>query len=352
MKTIAHALFLTLLVSMTAVSSGYGTDKVLNLYIWSEYIPDQVLADFTKATGIKVTEFALGMGPAIFKKTKGETLYSLRIFPIGGFCSMEGEDEESDDSRAFNNKPFRVKAPVLVAGSAMNLLLTVLILSMVVFSYGLPSTTLEQISPESPAAAAGLQPGDRLVTINDQKIGEWEEVSDAVATSGGEPIPVEVIREGNPVRVTLTPIEEEGRLIIGISPEFHKQPFKSIQYGAQATWEMGKMMLDVIGQLFTGGVSAKELMGPVGIVGAVGDSAEHGFVYVAQLTALISLNLAIVNMLPFPALDGGRLLMLVIRKITGKTISDEVEGKIHLVGFALLMGLMLYVTYQDVLRLF
>jgi regulator of sigma E protease len=115
---------------------------------------------------------------------------------------------------------------------------------------------------------------------------------------------------------------------------------------------MGKMMLDVIGQLFTGGVSAKELMGPVGIVGAVGDSAEHGFVYVAQLTALISLNLAIVNMLPFPALDGGRLLMLVIRKITGKTISDEVEGKIHLVGFALLMGLMLYVTYQDVLRLF
>lgn len=305
-----------------------------------------------KATGIKVKEFALGMGPAIFKKTKGETLYSLRIFPIGGFCAMEGEDEESEDDRAFNNKPFRVKAPVLVAGSAMNLLLTIVILSMVVFSYGLPSTTLEQISPESPAASAGLQPGDRLVTINEQEIKDWEEVSDAVATSEGNPIPVEVIRDGSPLTVTLTPVEEEGRLIIGISPEFHKKPIKSIQYGVQATWQMGVMMLDVIGQLFTGDVSAKELMGPVGIVGAVGDSAEHGFVYVAQLTALISLNLAIVNMLPFPALDGGRLLLLVIRKVTGKAISDEVEGKIHLVGFALLMGLMLYVTYQDVLRLF
>lgn len=305
-----------------------------------------------KATGIKVKEFALGMGPAIFKKTKGETLYSLRIFPIGGYCAMEGEDEESEDERAFNNKPFRVKAPVLVAGSAMNLLLAVVILSAVVFYFGTPSTTLEEITPNSPAATAGFLPGDELISINDITINQWEDVSTAINAAGSDAMEVTVERDGETITESVVPMEEEGRLIIGIIPEFKKNPVDAVKYGTLATWNMGKEMINVIGQLFTGEVSTKDLMGPLGIVDAVGDSAEYGFVYVAQLAALISLNLAIVNMLPFPALDGGRLILLIIRKLTGKVITDEVEGKIHLVGFALLIGLMLYVTYQDVLRIF
>ncbi len=305
-----------------------------------------------KASGIKVKEFALGMGPAIIKKTKGETQYSLRIFPVGGYCAMEGEDEDSEDERAFNNKPFFVKAAVLVAGSAMNLFLAVLILSCVVLYFGTPTTTLDKINLDSPAAVAGILQGDKVSTINDIKIKEWEDVSAAINSEDGKAVKIEVIRDGKVIVKNITPVEEEGRMIIGITPTFQKNPISAVKYGALATWDMAGKMVDVIGQLFTGEVSTKELMGPLGIVNAVGDSAKYGFVYVAQLAALISLNLAIVNMLPLPALDGGRILLLFIRKLTGKVITDEVEGKIHLVGFALLIGLMLYVTYQDVLRIF
>lgn len=305
-----------------------------------------------KASGIKVKEFALGMGPAIIKKTMGETQYSLRIFPVGGFCAMEGEDEDSDDERAFNNKPFFVKAAVLVAGSVMNLFLAVLILSCVVLYFGTPTTTLDKINLDSPAAIAGIQEGDKISTINNIKIKQWEDVSAAINSKDGQAIKIELIRGGEVIVKNITPIEEDGRMIIGITPRFQKNPISAVKYGTLATWDMGGKMVDVIGQLFTGQVSTKELMGPLGIVNAVGDSAKYGFVYVAQLAALISLNLAIVNMLPLPALDGGRILLLFIRKLTGKVISDEVEGKIHLIGFALLIGLMLYVTYQDVLRIF
>jgi regulator of sigma E protease len=305
-----------------------------------------------KATGIKVKEFALGMGPAFFKKTKGETQYSLRLFPIGGFCAMEGEDEDSEDERAFNNKPFFVKAGVLVAGSAMNLLLAILILSSIVLYFGTPTTTLEKISAGSPAEVAGILAGDKVTSINKIKINAWEDVSSAINSGGSEPVNVEIIRNGEIISKDITPIEEDGRMIIGVTPTFQKNPISAVKYGALATWDMGGKMIDVIGQLFTGEVSTKELMGPVGIVNAVGDSAKYGFAYVAQLAALISLNLAIVNMLPLPALDGGRILLLIARKFTGKVITDEIEGKIHLIGFALLIGLMVYVTYQDVLRIF
>lgn len=305
-----------------------------------------------KATGIKVKEFALGMGPAIFKKTKGETQYSLRVFPIGGFCAMEGEDEDSEDERAFNNKPFFVKAGVLIAGSVMNLLLAVLILSSIVLYFGTPTTTLDKISSGSPAAVAGILAGDKVSSINNIKIKDWETVSSAINSGGDKPVNIKIIRNGEVISKDIMPVEEDGRKIIGVTPTFQKNPISAIKYGTIATWEMGGKMVDVIGQLFTGQVSAKELMGPLGIVNAVGDSAKYGLVYVAQLAALISLNLAIVNMLPLPALDGGRIFMLFIRKLTGKAITDEIEGKIHLIGFALLIGLMVYVTYQDVLRIF
>lgn len=305
-----------------------------------------------KATGIKVKEFALGMGPAFLKKTWGETQYSLRIFPIGGFCAMEGEDEESEDERAFNNKPFIAKAGVLVAGSVMNLILAVAVLSCIVLYFGTPTTTLDKVNLDSPAAMAGILAGDEVVSINNIKINEWEDVSPAINNGEDKPLKIEISRDGSVIVKEITPVEEDGRMIIGVTPEFEKNPISAVKYGAIATWEMGGKMLDVIGQLFTGEVSTKELMGPLGIVDAVGDSAEYGIVYVAQLAALISLNLAIVNMLPLPALDGGRLLLLFVRKITGKVITDEIEGKIHLVGFALLIALMIYVTYQDILRIF
>jgi regulator of sigma E protease len=198
---------------------------------------------------------------------------------------------------------------------------------------------------------AGMLPGDKIVQIEDKVIREWNDITDTIGQSTGDTITVVVERNGEQLNFeTAVTTAENGRRVIGITPEYGKNPGKALVLGAQSTVEMGIKMVEVIGQLFTGEVSTKNLTGPVGIVYMVGDTAKMGIFYLAQLTALISLNLAIVNMLPFPALDGGRLLFMVIRLFTGKAISDETEGKIHFIGIMLLFGLMIYITFQDVGR--
>ena len=304
-----------------------------------------------KSVGIRVNEFALGMGPLLFHFTKGETEYSLRALPIGGYCKMEGEDEESSDASAFNNKSFPAKALVVVAGSVMNLLLAIIILSLVFLAVGMPSSTIKELSPDLPAVKAGMLPGDKIVQIEDKTIKEWNDITDTIGASKEDTLTVIAERDSErlifEVGVTTS---EDGHRIIGITPEYTKNPGKALMLGTQSTFEMGVKMVEVIGQLITGEVSTKSLTGPVGIVYMVGDSAKLGILYLAQLTALISLNLAIVNMLPFPALDGGRLMFMIIRLFTGKAVSDETEGKIHFVGLLLLFGLMIYITYQDIGR--
>lgn len=304
-----------------------------------------------KAVGIKVNEFALGMGPLLFRFKKGETEYSLRALPIGGYCKMEGEDEESRDSAAFNNKAFPAKALVVVAGSAMNLILAIVILSFVVLSLGIPTNTINELTPDFPAAKAGLIPGDKIIQVNEVPIREWNDITETIGSNPDNDVTVTVERDGEKISFQVGVAEsQDGRRIIGITPAFSKNPGKALIYGAQSTFEIGREMIKIIGQLITGEVSTENLTGPVGIVYIVGDTAKLGWISLAQLTAFISLNLAIVNMLPFPALDGGRLLLMVIRKFTGRTISDETEGKIHFVGLMLLFGLMIYITFQDIGR--
>lgn len=304
-----------------------------------------------KAVGIKVNEFALGMGPLLFHFKKGETEYSLRAFPIGGYCKMEGEDEESADQAAFNNKSFPAKALVVVAGSGMNLILAIAILSIVVLSLGIPTSTIKELSPGLPAAQAGLLPGDKIVQVEDRAIKEWKDITETIGKSKEKSLTVMVDRDGDIMSFEVDVAKaEDGRNVIGILPQSSKNPGKALIYGTQSTFEIGKEMVRVIGQLIRGEVSTDNLTGPVGIVYIVGDTAKHGWISLAQLTAFISLNLAIVNMLPFPALDGGRLLFMIIRIFTGKTISDETEGKIHFVGLMLLFGLMIYITFQDIGR--
>lgn len=304
-----------------------------------------------KATGIRVNEFALGMGPLLFHFKKGDTEYSLRALPIGGYCKMEGEDEESEDAAAFNNKPLWAKALVVIAGSAMNLFLAIVILSIIYFSVGTPTNIIKELTPDNPAALAGILPGDKIVRIDNKDINEWDDITDTIGKSTGDIITVVIERNGERLTFnTGVAISNDGRRVIGITPEYEKNPGKSIVLGTKSTLDMGVKMIELIGQLFTGEVSTKSLTGPVGIVYIVGDTVKLGLFYLAQLTALISLNLAIVNMLPFPALDGGRLLFMFIRIFTGKAISDETEGKIHFVGIMLLFGLMIYITFQDVGR--
>ena len=315
-----------------------------------------------KLTGVRVNEFALGMGPRLFGFRKGETDYNFRAIPFGGFCAMEGENDDSDDPRAFNNKPARVRAIVLFAGSLMNVLLAIVLLSMVIFSVGLPSLVIEAVGEETPAYADGLRAGDRLVSINGIEIEEWAEIGPtlvavAEADDTGDPLlTLVVVRDGAKRTInTHFYTDENGALKVGITSKYARSPsffFKSFGYGAEATFAMGRMMYDVLGQLFTGQTGIDQLTGPVGIVVTVGDTVRHGFVYLVQLTALISLNLGIVNLLPFPALDGGRLIFLVIRKVTGRAITNEVEGRVHLIGIIVLFAFMAIITFQDIDRFF
>lgn len=302
-----------------------------------------------KACDVKVNEFALGMGPAIFKKQKGETLYALRAIPIGGYCAMEGEDEDSEDERAFNKKNAWQKAAIVVAGAAMNVLLCLVIMIGISIWSGTPNTTIGELSPGAPAEAAGLKVGDEIVQIDDTEITAWEDITVAV-TGADDTVSVVVNRDGHQLTYEMQPIEQDGRLIIGIMPGRDRSVIQGIGEGFKATGEMTTIMIESFRMLFSGEVGVDELSGPVGIVYVVNDTAKMGLIYVFYFTALISMNLAIVNMFPLPALDGGRLIFIIIRKITGKAITDEIEAKVHFIGIMLLLALMLYVTWNDIVR--
>ncbi|MGL4484001.1 MAG: RIP metalloprotease RseP, partial [Anaerovoracaceae bacterium] len=304
-----------------------------------------------RACDVRVNEFAIGMGPVLFKKQKGETLYAFKAIPIGGSCTMEGEDEDSDDPKAFNNKPAWKKVIILFAGSFMNIVLAVVVMSIIMLYTGTPTTEIEAVSPKSPAAAAGIKAGDKIIAIGGEKIEKWDDVTPAVAeASKSKDFEITVKRNEKELKLNTTYIEEDGRKIIGITPSKKRNPATAFTDGAKASWTMTTSMYSVLSQLFTGEVSTKELSGPVGIVYVVNQGANQGFMYILYLTAIISLNLAIVNMLPLPALDGGRIVFVAIRKITGKKITDEMEGRVHTIGILLLFGLMIFITWNDIVR--
>ena len=256
-----------------------------------------------KACGVKVNEFALGMGPALFKKRKGETLYALRAIPIGGYCAMEGEDEESQDERAFNNKPAWKKAIIVVAGAAMNLILCVVLMIAISMYTGTMTTTIDQVNPGSPAAEAGIETGDKILAIDGTKIESWTDIIQGITAAKDKTL-ISIERSGETLTLTSELTKgEDGRQIIGIVPEREHNLLTAVKGGTTGTWNMTKLMGKTISQLFTGDVSTKELTGPVGIVYTVNDTAKYGFSYLLYLTALISLNLAIVNMLLWMAAD-------------------------------------------------
>ncbi len=327
---------------------------VYSLIVFAVLILVHELGHFATAKmfGVKVNEFALGMGPALLKKQIGETQYSLRAVPIGGFCSMEGEDEDSQDQRAFNRKPSWQRAIILSAGSIMNVVLTVIILAVILFSIGQPSTVVDQVFPGSPAESSGILSGDRIVAIENTKIDKWDDITLAIGEiEADQEIEIDIVRDREELTIkSSTYKSEDGRTVVGITPTFVRNPGQALVDGVKSTGTMFVSMIDILKQLFTGNIPPTDLTGPVGIVYMVGDSAKLGASYVAYLAALISLNLAIINMLPLPALDGGRLIFLVIRKISGKRVTDKMEAKVHMIGIILLLALMVFVTWQDIIR--
>lgn len=306
-----------------------------------------------KRLGVKVNEFAFGMGPVIWKKQKGETLHSIRLFPIGGFCSMEGEDEDSDEPRAFNNKKPWQKIIILAAGSFMNVMCAILIMSIVVGVLGFTTTTIDTVSEGSPAETAGIMAGDEITAIDGQPIEAWTDVSAAIASAEGGQIIMTVQRDGRTLEAAVTPEQtQDGAYLIGITSRVSHNPFRAVAEGAKSTWNITASMFQTLSQLFTGQLGADSLSGPVGMVQMVSQTTQYGWWYYGFLTALICINLAIINMLPLPALDGGRIIFVIISMITGRPVSQKVEGTVHFVGIMLLFGLMAYVTFNDITRIF
>lgn len=314
--------------------------------------------------GVKVNEFAFGMGPAIWKKQGEETLYSIRLLPIGGFCAMEGEDGsegESHDPRAFNNKKPWQKIVILAAGSFMNVVCAIVIMSLVVGIMGFTTTTIDIVSEGYPAAEAGILPGDKIIQIDDTVINEWNDVSTAIYAAGGAEMDVTIKRGRETETVKLTPATENGTdadgnpvtgYVIGITCKVSHNPFKAVIAGVQSTGNMVVTLFDSLGMIASGEAGVDDLSGPVGMVTLVDQTLDYGFWYYGFLTAFICINLAVVNMLPLPALDGGRILFALYTAITGKAVSEKVEGAIHFGGMMLLFALMIYVTFNDITRFF
>ncbi|KAB3531345.1 RIP metalloprotease RseP [Alkaliphilus serpentinus] len=306
-----------------------------------------------KATGIKVHEFAIGMGPRIFHHKGKETEYSLRALPIGGYVKMEGEDEASEDARSFSKKSIPVRMAVLFAGSFMNIVLAIILFTIIFFSLGAATNTVGDVVIGSPAESAGLQPGDTITQIDSEKIYTWNQLVERIMESNGDPLEIQIKRGEEIFQKTVTPKlnEETNRFTIGIETKVERSIGQSIKTAVLSAYEVMKQIVGFLRQLITRQADADQLTGPVGIIAVVGQASKSGWQDVVSLAGLISINLGIMNLLPIPALDGSRIMFLFVELLRGKPVDPEKEGMIHLVGFGLLIMLMLFVTWQDILRL-
>lgn len=317
-----------------------------------------------KKNGIDVEEFAIGMGPALCSKEYKGTKYAIRLFPIGGYCAM-GEDEAATDSpNNFNNKSVWARISVIAAGPIFNFILAFVFAVILTAMVGYDPPVVREVEQGYPAAEAGIQKGDIIVKMGNKKINIYREISIYNQFHQGEDVEITYIHDGKKQTVTLTPKmdEESGYTRIGITGSGNTKAniFTSIQYGVYEVKFWICTTLESLKMLITGQIGADQLSGPVGIVSVVDNtykqSKSYGlFIVIAQMlniAILLSANLGVMNLLPLPALDGGRLVFLFVEAIRRKRIPPEKEGYVHLVGIALLMMLMVFVMFNDIRRVF
>ena len=315
-----------------------------------------------KRGGVQVNEFWIGMGPTLLKKEHNGTLYCLKLLPFGGACVMEGEDEDSESEHAFGKASLPRRMLIVAAGALMNFLVGFLIVLAVIQPNG-PNggyivSTIDSVNPASTAAAAGgLQAGDEILEVDGYNILMRSDFEIALARGADTTYEVVVRRDGEKITLPAVVLEatiegEDGRKMIGLT--FAEQPNSigmHINMAVRTSVNYARMVWASLGMLVTGQVGVDQLSGPVGVAEVMATTASYSISAFLQLVAFISINLGVMNLLPLPALDGGRLVFLILEGIRRKPVPAKYEGYIHAAGLMLLLALMVYVTGQDIVRL-
>ena len=315
-----------------------------------------------KRGGVQVNEFWIGMGPTLLKKEHNGTLYCLKLLPFGGACVMEGEDEDSESEHAFGKASLPRRMLIVAAGALMNFLVGFLIVLAVIQPNG-PNggyivSTIDSVNPASTAAAAGgLQAGDEILEVDGYNILMRSDFEIALARGADTTYEVVVRRDGEKITLPAVVLEatiegEDGRKMIGLT--FAEQPYSigmHINMAVRTSVNYARMVWASLGMLATGQVGVDQLSGPVGVAEVMATTASYSIAAFLQLVAFISINLGVMNLLPLPALDGGRLVFLILEGIRRKPVPAKYEGYIHAAGLMLLLALMVYVTGQDILRI-
>lgn len=317
-----------------------------------------------KKAGVYVYEFSLGMGPKLISHKKGETDYSIRLFPIGGFVSMAGEDISDNQiapDRQLCNKSILVRFITMLAGITFNVLLAIILLFIIGLFSGNPTkdTTINNIVSEYPISNTSIQIGDVITHIDNVKVSSYEDIALELTVKSGKNVNITVKHSDNTIEtINVKPIYTERGDTSGYSYGFsldttrEKGILNAIKYSFSQTKNLLVQMYRILYYLITGNLSLNNLSGPIGIFTIVGSAAKSGFLNIIYLIAYLCINVAVINLLPFPAFDGGRALFLIIEKIKGSKVNPKIENTIHTIGFVLLMILMLFVSYNDIVRLF
>ncbi|MBZ9687906.1 RIP metalloprotease RseP [Clostridium estertheticum] len=311
------------------------------------------LGHFTlaKLNGVKVHEFSLGMGPKLFGIKGKETEYLIKAFPIGGYVKMEGENEVSDDPRAFNNKTPLQKLSIVSAGAIMNIILAVVLFAIIGATTGKIVPVIGEVVPNGAAMKAGMQVGDKITKVNKVSIDKWEQFINELSVAKGKSMNIEILRDSKVKEITLTPIknEKENRYMIGVSGTQEKMNFGEIaSYGFNQTISTSKLIFGFLGSLFHGQVSVNDVGGPISIIRISTMAAQTGIINLMMLTAMLSVQLGILNIIPFPALDGGWIFILLFEIISGKKLDDKKVGAVNYIGFMILMAFMVFVVIKDI----
>ena len=309
--------------------------------------------------GVAVKEFAIGMGPKLisWKSKKYDTQYALRLLPIGGFVSMVGEDEDSTDERAFCNQKVWKRIIIVLSGVFMNFVIGFLLMMLVVLFQGKMASTVVADFDVNATSSSQLQVGDEIIKVGNTSVHTGNELAYEILYNGNEPVDLVVIRNGEEIvlrEVKFPLIEEEGAVFgdLDFKVRQEERSFRTVmKHTFFRSVSTVKMVFDSLVGLFSGRFGIESVSGPIGIAETVGNAASTSGVSFLSIVTILSINLGVVNLLPLPALDGGRFLFLVVEGIRRKPINRDVEGYINFIGMLILFAFMIFISFKDVFKL-